>query len=113
MIFSFSLLMALIASAINPNFNQIGDVVFYYNEYINGNYVDSLLNLKFARLAVFHTMVFFDLQPRFYTFISIFLLCINLFYYGVIILSFYNEKIETSKKKIFFLLTAISSLPIY
>lgn len=113
LVISVSMLCSLLSISINPNGNNIGDVVVYYRAFIDGDFLDTLINLKIYRYLVFHLQYLFGLPVKFYSFISIFLIfsLYSLFYRNF--LKYFNCKILNIRDKLLFLIVLFSAIPLF
>lgn len=113
LVLSISFIFSLMSISINPMGNNIGDVVVYYNAFINKDFIDTLLNLKIYRFLIFQLQYIFDLPVKVYSLISISLIYIlySIFYFNF--LKVFSVYVKTFKDKVFFLLVLLSSIPFF
>jgi len=110
---SISLLVALLSVSFNPMGNNIGDVIVYYKAFLNEDFIDTFLNLKFYRISVFQIMYKLDLSVKYYSFISIFLIfsLYSLYLYNFI--GLFDLSINRKRNKLLFLTVIFSSIPFF
>lgn len=113
LVFSISFILSLMSISINPMGNNIGDVVVYYNAFINKDFIDTFLNFKIYRFLIFQLQYFFGFPVKFYSLISVFLIysLYSVFYFNF--LKVFSIDIRTFKEKMFFLFVLLSSIPFF